>query len=961
MKRRKMKRVLLTALMVVLAAGTARAGTTGKLVGKVVDANTGQPLVGANVVLEGTYRGSATDLDGEYMIFNLPPGRYTVTASVIGYQNATFENVGVNIDRTTTLDFKLNPTVMQAAEAIVILAKKPVVKRDLTSTESMVSDEQLQMTPVDNLGDAVQLQAGVVKGHFRGGRSNEVAYMIDGVIVSDPYTKNDPLGRTTSNQVELAAIQEIQVISGTFNAEYGQAMSGIINVVTKEGDADKFHGELSVGLGDYVSGRSLDLGEYQPPPDRETYAEDLNPMDLQDYQASFSGPIPFSGGRTTFFTSGRILKDHGRVYGQRIFTPQDSSDFSSQNPANWYIEQSGDGEVVPLDPFQKWSMQAKLTHHFTPTLKLSYSILADHMKYRDLENRLDDPFEDARRFKYDPDGLYWKFRDGRNHILTVNQTLGRNTFYNLSASFTKSTMKYYVHEDPFDPDYVTQDRLADAQNFAFYTGGQGMWHHERETRKAGLKLDVTHQANKRHQLKGGFDIGQYLLRMKEFQLMWDDDLGRITINPLGAWNHQAYPDREASSPFGGFPFEGPGHRPTQIAAYLQDKMEYDFMVVNFGVRFDYFHPDGVVPEDLRDPANDRFAYYDAELDTVVQGLDPVSPVADPTSADPAQRYNRWHSKYREAKAVTQFSPRIGIAFPVTDRGVIHFSYGHFFQIPPFQYLYYNPEFTVRGGVKQSIIGNAELKPEQTVMYEVGLSQELMPGVAVNATGFYKDVRNLLGTEIQKTYAQEQYARYVNRDYGNVRGITVALDKRLENYYGIGIDYTFQVAEGNASDPNQVYIYNQSDPPQEPEKKVRPLDWDQTHTVNATITIGEPSQWSVGLIGRMGSGLPYTSTPFLGVPGELNDERRPTQYNVDLKAYRTFRWAGLRATATLWVYNLFDIRNENDVWKDTGRATYTLEQTRLASVRGYNTLDDYFSRPEWFNAPRQVKITLSFGF
>jgi len=946
-------------LVLLLVTSATLAGTTGKLVGTVRDAETGEPIVGANIVLVGTTRGAATDLDGDYMILNLSPGRYTIRASVLGYNTLSVEDAILSVDRTTVQDFDLSQAVLQAAEAVTVTAKAPVVKRDLTSSEAVVDIEQLQMTPVDNIGDAVSLQAGVVNGHFRGGRSSEVSYMIDGVVVSDPYSEADPLGRTTSNQVELAGVQEIQVISGTFNAEYGQAMSGIINVVTKEGDDIDYHGSVQVGLGDYVSGRSLSLGEYYPAPDKTTYSDDLNLLDLQDYQFSLSGPVPMTSGRTSFFISSRYLYDKGRLYGQRIFMPGDSSNFSSTNPSNWYIEHTGDGEVVTLDPFEKVSGQLKLTQRFTPTLKLSYTLMADNMEYQNLDGTTDGSNEDNRLFKYDPDGNYTRYQDSQNHILQLNHALNNKTFYNLSLSFTKSEEKYYVYEN-WDQ-YANPDRLTDAQNYAYYTGGQGMWHHYRETDKVGLKFDITSQVDKKHLVKFGTDVSQYRLQLTEYQLIWDDDINGVALNPLGSWNHYQYPDREATSPLGGFPFSGPGYRPTQFATYLQDKMEYEFMVVNFGLRFDYFHSDGIVPTDTQDPANDSYSYYDSETGETIYGLDPLNPIADPTSTDPATRYNYWSYKYRDAEPVTQVSPRIGVAFPISQTGVVHFSYGHFFQIPSFQYLYYNPQFTVTGGEKMHIVGNSELKPEQTVMYEIGLQQALTPVVALSVTGYYKDIRNLLGTEILSTYAEVQYARYVNKDYANVRGVTVAVDKQLENYFGMSVDYTFQIAEGNSSDPLQVYNYSQSDPPQEVEKKVRPLDWDQSHTLNASVTFGDPSDWSIGLIGRLGSGLPYTSNPYLGVEGELNDSRKPFTLNFDLKAYKVLTISGLSGTVTLYVYNVFDLKNENDVWADTGRATYTLEQLQVATVRGFNSMDDYYNRPEWYSSPRQVKITYSISF
>ncbi len=913
-------------VLIFMVAGPSMAGTTGKIFGKIVDKTTGEPLISASVIVNSSNRGAATDLDGEYYILNISPGIYSVTASMVGYQPVTYTGVSISIDKTTTLDFSLDMMVLEAAEAVVFVVERPMVKRDLTSSESLVSSEQLDMMPVENFGEAVQLQAGVVNGHFRGGRSSEVSYMIDGVVVSDPYANSDPFGRNTSNQVETGAIQEIQVISGTFNAEYGQAMSGIVNVVTKDGDREKIEGHVSMGIGDYVSSQSLGLNSgFDPIPDRSNYMDDLNLSHLQDYQLNLSGPVPYSNS-VTFFTTARFLSDNGRLYGQRIFTPSDSNNFSDPTFSLDNVMRSGDGEVVSLDPFEKWSFQVKLTKHFESGGKLSYSILRDAMEFQNLDENRAHQDETIRGFKYNPDGNYQKFKTGQNHILSWTHALSNKTFYNINASYTSNTEKQYVHEDPFSSEYVDPRRLQDAQNHAFYTGGQAMWNVDRETRIAGLKFDITHQLDKKNQLKLGVDVTQYLLRLNEFQLLWDDIEQEVYINPPGSWNNQEYPDRDAESLLGGFPFSGPGHRPMQSSFYMQDKMEYESMIVNLGVRFDYFHPDGVIPNDLRDPASTR-------------------------SED----------NYREAEAHTQFSPRIGLAFPLTEAGVVHFSYGHFFQTPPFQYLYYNPNFFVRGGPLQTLIGNAELKPEKTIMYEVGLQQEIAPGVGLDITGFYKDIRNLLGTEIQNTYEQDRYARYVNRDYGNVRGITIALDRRQDNLFGLSMDYTFQVAEGNSSTPDKIFEDSQLDPPRETEKRVVPLDWDQSHTFNASLTLGEPSTWSVGVIGTLGSGLPYTSNPYLKPKEDTNGESKPMQYKVDLKAYRVINVSDMKFTLTLWVYNLFDRKNENDVWSDTGRATYTLENTQSVTVKGYNTLDDYLNHPEWFAAPRQVKLSLSFGF
>ncbi len=949
-----MKRKLIPILVLVamLPLVSVFAGTTGKIAGTVIDAETGEPIIGANVLVVDTYRGGTTDLDGEYIILNVSPGTYTVRYSYLGYNTLELSNVQVSIDRTVTLNVELQSQAIQA-EAVTLIAEKPVVRMDVTSTEVSVGSEEIEAIPAENFGDVVQLQAGVVDGHFRGGRSSEVVYMVDGVIISDPYSAGDPFGRETSNQVENAAIQEIQVIAGTFNAEYGQAMSGVVNVVTKDGSRKEYGGSVQMAIGDYVSTRSLDIG--LGPNQGETWMDDLSAGHLQDYKLSLDGPVPFTNDRVTFFATGRMLSDNGHLYGERVFVPSDSSDFSSTNPDEWYVESSGDEELVSLNPLDKLSGQLKLSWFMTPELKLTYSFMRDHIEFRNLDGRSDETFEDPRLFKYNPDGLYYRFSEGWNNVLGINHVLGSRTFYNLNLSYTENEHRYYVHEDPFDPAYVNPDRLEDAQNYAFYTGGQGMWNHWRKTRKAGLKFDLNHQLDRLNQFKFGLDLSQYQMELREFKLIWDDDLDRQVIERQSVY-FNTYPGGDADSPLGGFPFDDKGHRPLSFASYLQDKIEYKSMVVNLGVRLDYFHPDALVPTDLKDPGNDLLSIYDYNTGQNVDGLDPVNPTNEDGS------YNYWHYKYRQAKGHTQFSPRIGVAFPLTESGVIHFSYGHFFQVPPFQYLYYNPDFEVVSGNLSTIIGNAELKPQKTVMYEIGFRQAITPDLGMEVTGFYKDIRNLLGVELQTQYDQTMYARYINKDYGNVRGLTLSFNRRMIDGFSFGVDYTYQIAEGNSSDPLDAFYDNQTDPPREVEKKVRPLDWDQTHTLNGTLTIGEPGSWQVGLIGRLGSGLPYTSNPWLAPEGEENDSRKPVRHSVDLKAVKQFPINDrMQAAVILSVYNVFDTKNENDVYTDTGRATYTIESTQPVSVRGVNSLDDYFTRTDWYSAPRQVKLGVSLSF
>lgn len=248
----RIKQICITLLLISLhlAISTLQAGTTGKIAGEVIDKETGEGLPGVNVYLEGTTLGASTDLEGYYVILNVPPGTYEIVAVNIGYQDQKVLNVKVSIDFTTNLDFKMGSTIYELEEAVIIVAEREMVRKDLTSSSAVVGTEEISLMPVEEFENVLQLQAGIVTGadgslHIRGGRSNEIAYLINGVSVTDPYSGNIAI------EVENNGIQELQVISGTFNAEYGQAMSGVVEVATKEGRSN-LTGFLSAYSGAYA-------------------------------------------------------------------------------------------------------------------------------------------------------------------------------------------------------------------------------------------------------------------------------------------------------------------------------------------------------------------------------------------------------------------------------------------------------------------------------------------------------------------------------------------------------------------------------------------------------------------------------------------------------------------------------------------------------------------------------------
>ncbi len=952
-------------------SGPLSAGTTGKIAGAVKDGETGLPLPGVNVIIEGTSMGAATDLKGEYIILNIPPGVYDIRASMMGYTPQRYTGVRVSIDLTTTINFELRTTVLDIGEEVTIVAERPLIRKDMTSSRSIVGTEEIKEMPVENMYQVLELQAGVVRGsggemHVRGGRSGEVAYLVDGISVTDPYSSSMAV------TVENNAIQELEMVSGTFNAEYGQAMSAVVNIVTKEG-SEKYNGMIESYIGDYYSNNK----------DIFFNVDNVDPFTIKNIEGTLSGPVPYLGNKLTFFTSGRYYNSDGYLTGIRRYSASDSNNYSDTDPSKWIIQETGDGEFVQMSNSRSFSSNLKLSYKLNPSIKLVYS-----GTYSDSRSK-----SYSHSYKLNPDGRPSSYNYAYDQMFTWTHATSPATFYTVKLLNFHNNGRSYVFDDPYDERYVSPRRFDAVVAYQFIMGGMNMGHFYRSTTSNVAKAELVSQVNKTHQIKAGAEYRWNKLFLNSYSIQLD-----LTTN----WQPRIPEVTELShDQYVNYPWD--------FSCYVQDKIELKDMIVNLGLRFEYFDPNGQVLTDFRDPDiwrpyKNRIVNAIANGDTVqiklpvridpetseVTYIDPntgkpigsqVSNLRARDAADETVLHNlkevllvdpqtgalitkgsmAW---FKDTKPTYQLSPRIGIAYPITDRGVIHISYGHFLKIPNYSYLYVNPEFEYPEG-GNVLMGNADLKPERTVSYEIGLQQQLAENLAFDVTGFYKDIRNWLGTKIYQHYEGTKYAVYFNRDYGNVRGITFSLTKRQSNYVAASLDYTFSVAEGNASNPNSAFYDMQNN--REPEKQIVYLDWDQTHTLNGSITISKPRDWSISLVGQYGSGLPYTAQS-QGLQGfqQLgttfqNNARKPAMLNVDLKMRKDIFYKNTYFSLFVKIYNLFDRLNEDNVFSDTGRATYTLLAQRVPDSPGPNTVEDYLLYPQYYSAPRSIRFGVSANF
>ncbi len=893
-----------------------QAGVTGKIAGAVKDASTGEPLAGVNIVVEDKNIGAATDLDGYFVILNVPPGVYTVSAYSIGYVTISMQNVVVSIDLTARVNFDLQQTTLESSETVVIEAERPIITRDLTASTAVVGSSTIDALPVTELSEILELQAGVIGGHVRGGRSGEVVYAIDGVPITDTYDGS------TVVDVNTSAIQELQFVSGAFNAEYGKALSGYVNIATKEA-SNKLEAGITSYAGDYISNHN----------DIFRGIDRFDITSIRDIEGFVS--LPLVKDKLSFYGNVRYIYFDGWMNGKKVFEPWDIT--VNKGPSEpiedrYDIQSSGDGEYVSMNWNRKINAHTKLTYTPFAGLKLNYNLMLEKVAYQDYDHG----------FSYNPDGDFQRFRNGFTNILGMTHVLNAATFYQFNLSYFSKEYKHYVYEDPYDSRYTHYDLLNQQPQDvpSFLTGGTKNQHFYRKTNTYSAKLDVTSQFTKRNLLKGGIEFSRHNLTYDSYYLL--QEAGLPSPSESGdPFVKTRIPDPE--NPSENLSIDRYTREPMEISAYLQDKIEFDQLIINLGLRYDVFMPDGQILSDPSDPD----IYRPKRPENIEKTIE--------------ERSTYW---YKDASIKSQFSPRLGVSFPFSTNGVFHFSYGHFFQIPNFELLYQNPQYKFGTGTGNlGIAGNPDLKPEQTINGEVGFSYGLNRSLSIDITGYFRDIRNLAGTRADEIYmfgGSGSYSQLVNSDFGFVRGIVFTLDKRFSDNWSAKIDYTFQTAKGNASDP--AATRNQQVSGQEPEIQLINLDFDQTHTVNATFNYVTNNRWGISVIGRYGSGMPYTPSQSIDISKLLtNSEIKPSFYNVDLKLRKDLIINTRAVTFFARIYNLFDFRNEINVYNDSGTADFTLEeylrqQQDLPAL--VNTLNEYYRIPYYYSEPRRLELGLT---
>jgi|GEM_PF-1229737 len=929
----------------------------GKLSGKVLDAETKEPLIGANVLLVNTQSGGATDVNGNYFILNITPGTYSVKVSYVGYAPKIIQDVRIVAGITYELNVSLS-TDFTLPE--VVVEDKKFFEEKATNTVKVVDADQISRMPIRGIAQIASVQSGIVMQegsggaggnatiNIRGGRGSEVLYIIDGIPQNNLYT------RTSVAQVSNSAIEQISVLPGGFEAKYGQAQSGVINVTTKSGDND-----YNISAEAVTSSFTDDFG-------------------YNLYSGTIGGPIIPGITNHTFFISGE----------RGWFADSDPI----AKPIEYYY--LVDGNYIKKsykthlnNPEDVWRLSARTSHrmgNFSANLGFIYNDNTSKVySGRSAKNS-------AQFF----DETYYQ---NMSFSGRVSQTVSNSTFWNLSLGYRIYNLKRY---NPYFEDNLQAygDSALWAQKFGVTLQGDGLrtastdasgvmrpygyatnLYQKRENNALTVDFDFTSQISN-HLFEFGAGVSSSIVRgygLYAYQVAGisanSEEEKYYKLAPfvygydLSGQNKVGtdYSDPEAAV---GKSMQRADNlqkarNPIIAYGYIQDRYELQDLIVNIGLRMDYF--------DL-----DAYEFKNPEL--------PFAGGEDSYAFD--------NGDFQLRKAEVKLSPRIGIGYPVTSSTVFHAQFGKFIQLPELNDVYSGPfDFNdwISSSPQQS--ANGALDCEETIQYEVGFRQMLGSSAALNITLFYKNIKGLVNYEARQ-YRETEGGEIktailtTNSDFGTSKGLAVSFDLARMNFFSLSAQYTYSLAEGTGSSTSssQTAVFRNTD--NLPPKVIAPLDFNQTHTAILNLDFYVPKgtiKYLEGLNANFlisyNSGRPYTPLDLYNIIGDngilaetdgyINSRTTPSQFRIDMKLEKRFDLGWIDISPYLWIENLLDADNITNVWRSTGDPNTTnwlksAEGKAAAANNGQGYIYDYQTlerTPDNYGIPRLIKLGLRINF
>ncbi|MFW5627659.1 MAG: TonB-dependent receptor [Candidatus Cloacimonadaceae bacterium] len=996
-------------LLIVLLVGVVflDAQTTGRVVTRVRDAQ-GRPLEFVNVVvMSGNQRitGGQTNARGQLIIINVPPGVYSVRFSLVGYDTVTYENIRVQVGQAAQVDPQMARRGIETA-AVVVQGEADAVGKDRIGSAHQIDMDSYLDSSVTNVTDIVAMQAGVTniggELHIRGGRSNEVNFTVDGMSVSDPVDGGSALS------VDTDAIKDMKVMTGGFPAEFGNAQSGVINIVTKDGDPF-YSGKIEYNTDHIIgTGRNSDV-----------------------VKLAIGGPvIPFSSQdlkeRFTFYLNGGGEWMDGRYKDLFITNPNEDYSFEGRSLLDHvypiYDPYKDRSSILGIDlgnrNYNNYNVNLKTKYDINHAQKLTFAVRGDRS--------FNTPFSPGGSYawRYALDHYQYNEVIQRQYIGTYDHMFNPTMHLTLKASYYNKTTELAprgIDRDNFmfmiiDPDnpgenyvddvavgnygYITidddYDGVHDYGNFrpavdwayrlqsmvdtrpipGFYAPGTIYTNFiDDETTTLNFRGDFEWQINETHLAKTGLELIRHDIeknQLQNFLSVYEDrrqeflkgiynvtdaDTARFhtdgtvdvpdelyalvsvtgsdAVLPSTA-NHMVpvykpldyYNAAKAASG----QRDGYAATPWQAAYYVQDKMEWEGMIVNAGLRFDF--------------------WYLGDHYKVLQD-------------DGTFRNRDFKSKDRMQMMI---SPRLGVSHPITERDVLRFAYNYQNQLPQMQYIFTSktPQDATLSDI-QVTVGNPTLEPQITVTYEVGLSHQLSDDYVIDMTAYYKNLYNYVSTMKERKVGEESVSwyRFISEDYGSTRGIDVQLEKMLSNFNTWTLAYSLAWANGNNSS-TRIQDENTS-------LREFPLDWDIRHnaSVNYTFRIGRGEEFfipftnlilplddfSASMSWNLASGRPYTPQNVISdAMMDTNSKRMKPTHQANLRLAKGVYLGGRNSLRFFFdVENIFKTKNVMGVYPKTGSpyqdgADLTdsmvdfvypeVEFTHLRQIRNPSLIDNY---------------------
>ncbi len=871
--------------------------------GRIFDAESGESMPYTNVFISGTNIGTMAFTDGFYIIKGLRPGTYTIKASYISYAIGT-QTVVLAPGEVLNLDFQLDVQAIMA-DPLEIQAERALVEVDRTGSSHYITSKQMEAMPLDQMVDMIATTPGVTlqdnEIHIRGGRADDTMFVVDGMSVNDPLA-----GGGYGYTIDPSIINEIEVLTGGFNSEYGQAVSGVVNISTKEG-TDRVEGRFSFKR-DYL-GKKVPKNDYRGWEDFTDFSESNN---IDILKGSMSGPDPISAGLRAIglglpgtqyiLASASVDMRDGYL---PIYSRQNRLESPVYSDSFWAPRQQNN-----------WNGLLKWTWNFTPHHKLNINLSRN--------------VAIGQGFFLPGEGYPRPFMDNLDQSLVFTnenilsqiyyrQVLGENSWYELTLGRNFNRQHSNVNGND---DYTTYSRIdisstADRQA----RGSADRWHdHYSESWTAKGSYSFMGVGNNR--FKTGFELSFTEMQLIDLQSgLGDPPPGKLAIR---------------QDIFVAHPITG--------SAYFQDTLEFRGLIVNAGIRADIWAPGREVEKVMSNPGDYLFITDD---------------MADDFHNSTFSAAGRnWKGR---------LSPRIGLSFPVTERDKFFFNYGHFSQWPRFAYVY--PQLETQTVTEVQLLGNPNLDPKVTVEYETGLQHEFGGLWSMGVTFFNRDIYdyakavNLGSVDISANETPDpndtglvtiEPVRYFNGDSARSLGVELTIIKRTTRWLSGSGSFEMQSSTGTNSDANEAYLQAIYEPEAyEPTSNIGgltrgPLIWDKpwTTSLNLDFSVFEtdrpvlfgwrlPPNWSFNLLARAEAGQRYTPKTWQAdkessIYGDVNSALGPWKSSINLRFNKFWKFGNnQRLTMYLEFRNILNHLNYRRVNSFTGR--------------GYE-LGDY--NPEW---------------